>query len=436
MIKRKINVNQNNPNAEDLDFLELAQERDFKNLSKKNLEEVYSKVLKNLDDIKSRQSDIEFKIDTVKEKNEIALNENESLKKDFEERKNYTKNLEFLIILILELTASTERNQVNSPGSVNAEFNENICSNSNSLSDLVFRNDNERLDSISKLMTYNDKAYVLKNLIENCNDALIKSMVTTCLEKYNLKLEDLDISISKKSKPEFKYTSTKPLSTTDNSPAQIKENSQKLIGDNNYDMFSDNKQDKPTGKGYQYKFKFGNGGDLNLNSGNISTPTSILSTNECIFGVGNKIITPNQPRTPTGNYLKRKKNEDQGGSGLEICSGDLNLNQKEKDSMFDEVNGVTPFLISSPNMSPARMRRFDSMNLNNECNENLYRPTPTASINPIFFNNNYTVGPSHNSIQINPHKSVYNQTKYNPENFFSFCEDNLNSSSLLNKKHN
>ena len=59
MIKRKININQNNPNADYLDLLEIHQDRDFKNMSKKNLEEVYSKVLKNLDELKSRKDEME-----------------------------------------------------------------------------------------------------------------------------------------------------------------------------------------------------------------------------------------------------------------------------------------------------------------------------------------------------------------------------------------
>ena len=125
---------------------------------------------------------------------------------------------------------------------------------------------------------------------------------------------------------------------------------------------------------------------------------------------------------------------------MEICTGDLNLNRKEKESMFEEVNGVTPFLISSPNMSPARIKRFDSMNTNNEYNETLYRPTATALISPYSINNNYSVAPSNsslNNIHNNQHKYVYyNQPKYNPENFFSFCDDSINSSNLLNKKHN
>jgi hypothetical protein len=440
MIKRKININQNNPNADYLDLLEIHQDRDFKNMSKKNLEEVYSKVLKNLDELKSKQSEIEFKIDTVKERNDFALTENDSLKTEYAERKDHTKNLELLIILVLELKASTDRNRVKFPGSKEAKLNENIYSNSKSISEFSLKNENQSLDTISKSFTDEEMGYIMKDLVENCNDSVLKSMVTRCLEKYNLNLEDLDISIYKKSKPETKFTYSGPISTTENSPAQIKENSQKFISDNTLDMFSENKRDQPFENACKNKFKFGSGSDLNINSGNISTPTSIQSTNECIFGTGNKNISTSHPKAGTGNYDRRKKNEDQGCSNLEICTGDLNLNRKEKESMFEEVNGVTPFLISSPNMSPARIKRFDSMNTNNEYNETLYRPTATALISPYSLNNYYSVVPSNsslNNIHNNQHKYVYyNQPKYNPENFFSFCDDNINSSNLLNKKHN
>lgn len=440
MIKRKININQNNLNADYLDLLEIHQERDFKNMSKKNLEEVYSKILKNLDELKSKQTEIEFKIDTVKQRNDFALVENDSLKTEYEERKNYTKNLELLVILVLELTAFPDRNRVKFSGSMEEKLNENIYFKSKSIAEFSFKNENESLDTIIRSFTDEETGYVLKDLVENCNDSVLKNMVIRCLEKYNLNLEDLDISICKKSKPETKFTYSRPISTTENSPAQIKENSQKFIGLNNLGMFSENKGDQPIENTSQNKFKFASGSDLNLNSGNISTPTSIQSTNECIFGMGNKIISTSHSKAATGNYNRGKKNEDQGCSNLEICTGDLNLNQKEKDSMFEEVNGVTPFLISSPNMSPARIKRFDSININNEHNEVLYRPTTTASISPYSLNNNYSVVPSYSSMNNNPnnqHKYIYyNQPKYNPENFFSFCDDNIISSNILNKKHN
>jgi len=109
--------------------------------------------------------------------------------------------------------------------------------------------------------------------------------------------------------------------------------------------------------------------------------------------------------------------------------------------MFEEVNGVTHFLISSPSMSPQRIKKYDSnINFNQEHNENILRTSHTNSINPIFFNSNYfpsIINNNSNNINSNVIRSVcYNQPKYNPENFFSFSEENNTNPSLFNYKHN
>jgi hypothetical protein len=445
MIKRKINNSQNNQCPDDLDLINLHQEKDLKNLSKKNLEDIYSKVLRNLEEIKSKQKEIESRIEVEKEKNESALNENISLKNEFTEKKNYTKNLEFMIILILELTASTEKSsRLISVNNQSCENTTKISSNLGSLSELVFGNGNEPLNSVSRSLNDNNKAIVLKNLIENCNDAVIKSMVIQCLEKYNLKLEDIDMSISKKSKPCFKYNYSQAISTTDNSPAQIRENQKKFQTDNKYETSEDSKRQHKQSNDSQRKIKLENGYDINLNSAKFSSPESMLSTNDCIFGISNKIVPPIQQKTPTGKDYKKKRNQYQGSNALETCTGDLNLDQKEKDSMFEEVNRVTPFLISSPGMSPPRLKKLDSLTLQNDQNDNLLKTATTNTINPILFNyNNFTGGSYNNNNNFNNfinhgiRNICVNQTKYNPEAFFSFCDDNSNSNtSFLNKKHN
>lgn len=441
MIKRKINNNQNNQCQDDLDYIDLNLEKDFKNLSKKNLEDIYTKVLKSLDEIKNKQNEIESNIEITKEKNQMALNEYSTLKNEFTEKKNTTKNLEILIILILELTASSERNSgFTKLNNTSIETRGKSYSKINSLSELVFKNGNDSLTPDCRFLNESDIALVLKNLIENCNDAVIKSMVVKCLDKYNIKLEDIDISICKKSKPNQRYTFFQSLSTTDNSPTQMRENPKKLPLESKSEKSIEGKRQYVYTNEHQNKIKLANGYDLNLNSANLSSPDSMLSTNDCIFGIGNKVIAAIHSKPPTSN-IKKKRSEDHRGTDFYACTGDLNLNQKEKDSMFEEVNGLTPFLISSPNMSPPRLKKLDSMTSQSDPHEN-FRYSASNSINPIFFNNStYTGGYNNNNINNfinNGIRNVYsNQSKYNPENFFSFCEDNTNSNAnFFNKKDN
>jgi len=106
--------------------------------------------------------------------------------------------------------------------------------------------------------------------------------------------------------------------------------------------------------------------------------------------------------------------------------------------MFEEVNGVTPFLISSPNMSPPRLKKLDSITSHYDLSENFRNGNPN---NPIFFNYNNFTGQGYNNTNnfINQGKRnvCINQPQYNPETFFTFCEDNTNSNlSFLNKKNN
>ena len=429
MIKRKINNSQNNQGQEEFEINDLHTERDFKNLSKKNLEEIYSKVLKNLDDVKANLSQIESRIDCLKEKNNVAESENISLNNDFTERKNYTRNLEFLIMLILELTCKTDRNSWL-----------NSAQNANTLPDLDLKLHNQELSTISRFASNTDKAFLLKSLIENCDDEVVKSMVVKCLDKYQLKLEDIDITISKKSKPGINISYSHYSTASENSPAHIGEIPAKLPTATKSDFFSETKGKNQIGTELKCKIKHVDSNESQMNNKSVASPTSIISTNDCIFTV-NSIIRPAQNKAQTGTNYRRRKTEGESMNSLDASAGDLNLNQNEKDTMFEEVNGVTHFLISSPSMSPQRIKKYDSnINFNQEQHENILRTTSANSINPIFFNSNYSPrsinNNNSNNITSNVRTVCNNQPKYNPENFFSFSEENNTNPSLLNYKHN
>jgi hypothetical protein len=84
MIKRKINKNYSfNNNTEDTDLSDIfKEEKDLRTLSRKNLEDIYGNLLKNIDDLTKRQSELENKIDFLNKKNEDYVCKNKSISEE------------------------------------------------------------------------------------------------------------------------------------------------------------------------------------------------------------------------------------------------------------------------------------------------------------------------------------------------------------------
>jgi hypothetical protein len=83
---------------------------------------------------------------------------------------------------------------------------------------------------------------------------------------------------------------------------------------------------------------------MDLCETNVSSPTSLLSTHECIFAT---------PSTNLNSYITpllsiKRKRTDESKDELETVS----FETKNKDSLFEEMTRLTPCLISSPTLSP------------------------------------------------------------------------------------
>lgn len=96
MIKRKIN-------REFLDDSDLSSilERGDKNISRKNLENIYETMMKNLQEVSKKQTELEKRIDILNKNNEEFSIQNKNLSEEYEERKKYTGNLENIIYFII-----------------------------------------------------------------------------------------------------------------------------------------------------------------------------------------------------------------------------------------------------------------------------------------------------------------------------------------------
>jgi hypothetical protein len=82
MIKRKIN-NHHYSSTDDTELSEIFRdEKDFRNLSKKNLEEVYKNLLKNIDELTKRQGELEGKIENLSKKNEEYIAKNKIISEE------------------------------------------------------------------------------------------------------------------------------------------------------------------------------------------------------------------------------------------------------------------------------------------------------------------------------------------------------------------
>jgi hypothetical protein len=82
MIKRKVNNNHSfNSTNDDTDLSDVFKE-DVRNLSKKGLGEVYNNLLKNIDELTKKQSELENKIEGLTRKNEDYVGKNKTMSEE------------------------------------------------------------------------------------------------------------------------------------------------------------------------------------------------------------------------------------------------------------------------------------------------------------------------------------------------------------------
>lgn len=386
MIKRKVNNNRKN-SLEDSDFSDYQSEwRGGNNISssshnphsKKNIEEIYTDLVKNLEEVGKKQKELELKASLIEKKNDSFVNENLRLTHEMKEKRAYTKNLEIVIYFIFELMM--KKRGVRETDTASTRLNAEDDKLYEDLSSLIIKNPDFDLTHINSMIEDDEKANLMRNLMENINENVLKTVIENSLQKYGLTMDDINLTISKKGM----------------SQSSLSQFIQELNNCHNCE--------KKLKKLPSYDFET-----------NLSSPTSLISTTDLLRSLSakSKSSTPTN-FTSTLLNIKRKRTDESIG---EFGSGNLNLNQKEKETFFDEITGLTPQLISSPNMSPARAKKSDAAFLSKK----YYTYTNTFLITYLDVNSN-----SNNIFGPQSHKNSV-------DNLYAFSlEDNLTLSNIIN----
>jgi hypothetical protein len=88
LIKRKINTSAYQSTSDDTELSEmLREERESKLASKRNMEDICSNMLKNMDELSKKFSDTEKKIEILSKKNDEYIAKNKSLMNELSENK-------------------------------------------------------------------------------------------------------------------------------------------------------------------------------------------------------------------------------------------------------------------------------------------------------------------------------------------------------------
>ncbi len=322
---------------EDSEFSEICELK-TKATPKKSLEDIYYAVLKSLDEVSKKQTELEVKIEIIDSKNDNFIEENEAITHEIEEKKNYTKNLEVLIILILEYAMKIQKeDMISATGDYFKEIqpikNEKN-SNSNSIS-----NSNSLL-SFNASIGEEEKAGLLKSLMDHMGEDMVRKILDKTLIKNNLKFEDINLKMLRKA-------SATPSESNINS-----------------NFTSATKTNQTIQKTFE------------LCETNVSTPTSLLSNTDCIFR--SNIIISKSSLLGT----KRKRTEDSKDGNNEYESN--SFNNKEKDSMFEEITRLTPCMITSPDMSPSK-RKKNEFNYATSSNIFMMNQKSSCTFNPDSF---------------------------------------------------
>lgn len=110
LIKRKVNIHTRRSSLEEDPYGDLP-EREARAKPKKGIEDIYASVLRTLEDLARKQTELEAKVDLIEENNSNLVEENNQITEEIDEKKNYTRNLETLILLILEYAAKAKKEE-------------------------------------------------------------------------------------------------------------------------------------------------------------------------------------------------------------------------------------------------------------------------------------------------------------------------------------
>ena len=321
LIKRKVNINNRRSSMEEEVFSN-QPERESRVKPKKNLEDIYSTVAITLEDLNRRQTELEGKIESMEQKNDALAEVNEQVTEDLAEKKNYTNNLETLVLVILDQAARSKQ--------------EDGSSTSLNLTRNFLFNQDGSLSTLASSMGEEQKASIVKSLInlmieEKCPQKNIQIFLQ---DKNNFSTEC-----------ENENLNTKGLN-------DVRE------ANNSYSM--------PRRDKFQ-----------ELCETNVSSPTSLLSSNECIFNV-NSMSSMRTYKHPL--LSSKRKRTDESKDGLDLEAGSFDLSIKNKDSLFEEMTRLTPCLISSPTLSPKNKKSFQhSICLINLGHSNIFSTTQMLS---------------------------------------------------------
>jgi len=208
----------------------------------------------------------------------------------------------------------------------------------------------------------------------------MRRIVEKCLGKYNLKLEDINLSINCKQRGNGHPDNISKHQTVFTP----------IAGDPN--------------RHYHQK---------QHHTGNFSSPLLCSKRKRC-----NNIVHENPKKSASETESEDKSvnsqphQSQQGLPQQPQSNTDLTLNQKEKENMFEEVNQLTADIISSPRMSPPRFQK-------NESNLSMN----TLQENELMLNNN---GGSNGFNGLNNHNCKFNNSS---ENFFILDNLKRNNSS-------
>lgn len=272
--------------------------------------------MKRLEEVSRRQKELEIQAISIERQNDKIVEENQKLSEEMVEKKSYTKNLEIVIYFIFELMMKKKGESREKKNSTAEKEKEKVSESEleySNLTSLIMKYPEIDLTALNSNFEDNEKTTILKKLMESINENILQSVIADSLKKYNLKMEDINLTIAKNGMPQSTLTQF------------IQELSRKCSN------CSEKKGDS--------------------NDTNHSTQPSLQSTQDQHHRKIHSLI-----------QMKRKRTDE---SYNEWGSGNLNLNQKEKDTIFDEITGLTPHLIASPGMSPTRAKRSESLVLSN-----------------------------------------------------------------------
>jgi hypothetical protein len=228
LIKRKVNNSLRRSSIES----DISEVPECKISNKKSLEDVYQNLVKNLEEVSHRQSELEIKINSMENKNKKFIEENDLLTQEVAEKKSYTKNLEMLIILILEYLMKKKEttkenylfdyknenfknnknideneklqnnNLVSTVNNHNIKLNSNLENSSNSLcnfpSKMLLKDPNTSLSYLAESINDEEKSNLLKNLVCEINDDVFKNLLEKNFIKKELNIEEINLSIKPK----------------------------------------------------------------------------------------------------------------------------------------------------------------------------------------------------------------------------------------------